>query len=144
MKTFDLYRHPTLGYEAVKRGFSWPGFLIAPIWALSKRMWLGGAVLLATWLFLIAARSDASAKGDAGGALILLILHLALAVTAGYLGNSRWARSLTRRGYEHLGAGDADDPDAAIAALVRREPTARREAPGLESRHEDELVAPVA
>ena len=138
MKTFDLYKHPTLGYAAVKRGFSWPGFLISPIWALSKRMWLGGAGLLAAWLFLIAARSDASAKGDAGGALILLVVHFALAITAGLLGNSRWARSLTRRGYEHLGAGDADDPDAAIAALVRRE------APVLEPRHEDELVAPVA
>ena len=138
MKTFDLYRHPTLGYEAVKRGFSWPGLFITPLWALSKRMWLGGALLLVIWFFLFAARADASAKGDAGGALILLLVHLALAITAGVLGNSRWARSLTRRGYEHLGAGDAEDPDAAIAALVRRE------APALEPRHEDELVAPVA
>lgn len=138
MKTFDLYRHPTLGYEAVKRGFSWPGFLISPVWALSKRMWLGGALLLVTWFFLIAARSDATAKGDGGGALILLVVHLALAITAGFLGNSRWARALARRGYEHLGAGDAEDPDAAIAVFVRRE------APALEPRHEDELVAPVA
>ena len=138
MKTYDLYRHPTLGYEAVKRGFSWPGFLISPIWVLSKRMWLGGTLLLVAWLFLIAARADADAKGDAGGALILLVVHLALAIAAGFLGNSRWARSLARRGYEHLGAGDADDPDAAVAALVRRE------APVLEPRHEHELVAPVA
>ena len=137
MKTFDLHRHPTLGYEAVKRGFSWPAFLIAPVWALSKRMWLGGALLLVIWAFLIAARSDAAAKGDAAGALVLLVVHLTLAIIAGVLGNRRWARSLARRGYEHLGAGDAEDPDAAIAALVRRS------APALKSRHEDELVASV-
>jgi len=137
MKTFDLYRHPTLGYEAVKRGFSWPAFLIAPIWALSKRMWLGSALLLATWLFLIAARSDAAAKGDAAGAMVLLVVHLAIAIIAGVVGNRRWARSLARRGYEHLGAGDAEHPDAAIAALVKRA------APALESRYEDELVASV-
>src|SRR3989337_3893601 len=65
MKTFDLYRHPTLGYEAVKRGFSWPGFFITPLWALSKRMWLGGALLLVIWFFLFAARADARAQGAA-------------------------------------------------------------------------------
>ncbi len=123
MKTFDLYRHPTLGYEAVKRGFSWPALVIGAIWALSKRMWLGGAILLVVWIFLFGAQSDADKKGDSASALVLLLIQLALAVTTGMLGNSRWARSLTRRGYEHLGAGDAEEPDAAVAAFVRKTAT---------------------
>ena len=120
MKTFDLYRHPTRGYEAVKRGFSWPGFLIGAVWALSKRMWLGGGLLLAAWIFLLGAHSDAEKKGDPGAALILLLVQIVLAVTVGIIGNARWSRSLTRRGYDHLGTGDADEPDAAIAAFVRK------------------------
>ena len=66
MTTFDVYRHPTLGYEAVKRGFSWPAFFVGPIWALSKRMWVGGALLLAPTIFLLGANSDANEKGDGG------------------------------------------------------------------------------
>jgi hypothetical protein len=120
MKTFDLYRHPTRGYEAVKRGFSWPGFLIGAIWALSKRMWLGGGVLLVASTFLLAAHSDAEAKGDSGAALVLLLIQIALGVTVGIMGNARWSQSLTRRGYDHLGTGDADEPDAAIAAFVKK------------------------
>jgi len=58
MKTFDLYRHPTVGYEAVKRGFSWPGFFIGAIWALSKRMWLGGTLLLIAWVILFGVRGE--------------------------------------------------------------------------------------
>ena len=126
MKTFDLYRHPTLGYEAVKRGFAWPGFFIGAVWALSKRMWLGGALLLVAWVFLLGARADAQTKGDPGGALVLLVLMAVFAITAGMIGNGRWSQSLVRRGYEHLGTGDADEPDAAVAAFVRKvagEPT---------------------
>lgn len=120
MKTFDLYRHPTLGYEAVKRGFTWPGFFIGAIWALSKRMWLGGALLLIAWTILLGGHSDAQTRGDPGGALVTLVIMVVLALTAGMLGNGRWAQSLVRRGYEHLGTGDAEEPDAAIAAFVRK------------------------
>ncbi len=123
MKTFDLYRHPTLGYEAVKRGFSWPGFLIGPIWAHSKRMWLGGAFLLVVWLFLFGAQSDAEAKGRTFSAQVMLVLQIGLALAAGMRGNSYWAQSLARRGFEHLGAGDTVEPDAAVAAFVKKTAT---------------------
>ena len=118
MSSFDIYRHPTLGYAAVKRGFSWPGFFVGPIWALTKRMWLGGGLLLAAAIFLLGAHSDANEKGDSGAALILFLIELAFAVTVGVLANKRWARSLARRGFEHLGTADAAEPDGAIAAFV--------------------------
>ena len=118
MTTYDIYRHPTLGYAAVKRGFSWPGFFVGPIWALSKRMWVGGGLLLAPTIFLLGANSDANAKGDGGASLILFVITLAFALTIGLLANKRWARSLARRGFEHLGTADAEEPDGAIASFV--------------------------
>ncbi len=39
MKTFNLYRHPTQGFEAVKVGFSWPAFFFTILWMLVKRLW---------------------------------------------------------------------------------------------------------
>jgi hypothetical protein len=118
MKTYDIYRHPTLGHAAVKRGFSWPGFFVGPIWALSKRMWLGGGLMLAAAIVLLGAHSDANEKGDAAGGLILFLIELGFALTVGLLANKRWARSLARRGFEHLGTADGEEPDGAIASFV--------------------------
>jgi hypothetical protein len=118
MTTYDVYRHPTLGYAAVKRGFSWPGFFVWPVWALSKRMWLGGGLLLAAAIFLLGAQSDANAKGDSGGAFVLFLIGLTFALTVGFLANKRWRHSLARRGFEHLGTADAEEPDGAIASFV--------------------------
>jgi len=118
MTTFDIYRHPTLGYAAVKRGFSWPGFFVGPIWALSKRMWLGGGLLLAAQFFLFAAQSDAAEKGDDGARLVLFLIQLTFSLTISVLANKRWARSLSRRGFEHLGTADAEEPDGAVASFV--------------------------
>lgn len=36
MRTYDVFQHPTMGYRAVKAGFSWPGFFFGWIWCLSK------------------------------------------------------------------------------------------------------------
>ena len=47
MKTFKIYEHPAGNREAVKQGWSWPGFFFGPIWAFVKKMWgLGGVLLL--------------------------------------------------------------------------------------------------
>jgi hypothetical protein len=120
MKTFDVYKHPTLGYAAVKRGFSWPGFFLGGIWALSKRMWVGGSILVVVWAILVGAQSDADTSGDIGTKFILGLIQLALAVAVGMLGNRRSADSLTRRGYEHLGTVEGQEPDWAIATFVKK------------------------
>src|SRR5262249_55792724 len=39
VKTFNVSRHPTLGFEAVKVGFSWPALFIGPLWMLVKKLW---------------------------------------------------------------------------------------------------------
>ncbi|WP_226912943.1 hypothetical protein [Halomonas sp. 3D7M] len=37
MKEFKIYMHPAGMHEAVKQGWSWPGFFFGPIWALVKK-----------------------------------------------------------------------------------------------------------
>ena len=39
MKDFNVYKHRTQGYKAVKCGFSWPAFFFQIIWSLTMRMW---------------------------------------------------------------------------------------------------------
>ena len=36
MKVFTVYKHESKGYEAVKVGWSWPGFFFGPWWMLVK------------------------------------------------------------------------------------------------------------
>jgi len=38
MNFYNVYRHPVRGHEAVKLGWSWPGFFFTWIWAFAKRM----------------------------------------------------------------------------------------------------------
>ncbi len=38
MKTFKVYKHPTLGYDTVKVGFSWPVFFHMDLDAVEKVM----------------------------------------------------------------------------------------------------------
>lgn len=53
MKSYHVYRHPTLGYlEIIKIGFSWPAMLITLPWMLVKRLWVH-AVLTGSFTFFI-------------------------------------------------------------------------------------------
>ena len=65
MKTFNVYKHPTQGIEAVKVGFSWPAFFFGIIWMLVKKLWgLAGAWFAAyIVLSLIEKVTDQSGEG---------------------------------------------------------------------------------
>ncbi len=47
MRSFNVYRHPAEGYEAVKTGFSWPALLLGIIWMLAKKLWTFAAIWFA-------------------------------------------------------------------------------------------------
>ena len=54
MKTFDVYQHPHHGgYEAIKRGFSWPAFFLVWMWAFAKKLWTIGFAHLAIVVFIL-------------------------------------------------------------------------------------------
>ncbi|PCJ61630.1 MAG: hypothetical protein COA65_01390 [Rhodospirillaceae bacterium] len=46
MKTFDVYKHPIQGYQAVKQGFCWPALFFTIIWAFAAKMWALGFTIL--------------------------------------------------------------------------------------------------
>jgi len=123
MKTFNVYEHPTRGYEAVKVGFSWPAFFFGMLWMLVKSLW----GICGLWFaFYIGAGLVERVADDAreSGAqvvvyLLLIAAYFALWLVPGFKGNKWRERGLLRRGFERSATVEAETPDAAIAAHVR-------------------------
>ncbi len=119
MKTFNVYKHPIQGHEAVKIGFSWPAFFFTFIWMLTKRLWgYAGLWSLAAFLCLLVetiATNPRSGEVQPVIAFILFILYLTLALVPAFKGNRWREENLAKRGYELLGTAQAETPDAAVA-----------------------------
>lgn len=124
MKTFGIFRHPEHGVQAVKEGFSWPGFLFGFLWAFSRRLYLHGIALL---ILALGIRSAAANDGadDAGG---YIVLGLTLCTIVGAFGNSWRRHSLERRGFRWVARVKAHSP-AAASALAERELPAESDDP---------------
>ena len=122
MKTFNVYRHPIQGLEAVKVGFSWPAASAGPIWMLVKQLWGLSALWIALYLSLSLVETDTD-KFEPGGTQALVYLHLvagyvALSLIPGFKGNQWRERNLVRRGFEMLSAVQAETPEAAISQMA--------------------------
>ena len=76
VKTFRVYEHEFYGYEAVKRGFSWPAFFFGFIWAMVKKLWKISAALFLVFIILNLLSTVARETHS---------LLLSLLTTAGYL-----------------------------------------------------------
>lgn len=88
-------RHPAKDETVeVKAGFSWPAFLLGFVWALMKRMWLVGMLMLAADLAI----GLIGFAGDAAD-VISLVLSILFAIYCGMRGNQWHLRDLERRGY---------------------------------------------
>ena len=134
MKQFEIYSHPTLGFEAVKNGFSWPGFFFTAIWMLICRMWVGAIVVVAIYAVgSFAADAIAVTLGTDDVATMTFeeadtiwlisqglntLVGLAISISVGAKGNG-WRRSvLARRGFKHLKSVQAQSADAAIGEVT--------------------------
>jgi hypothetical protein len=109
MKKFDIYQHPVKGYEAVKEGFSWPGFLFGVIWCFAKGLlgWGFGLLAIAIVLSLLIDNDT-----------LLTVISLGVSFSIGNEGNG-WRRDrLSRRGYHHIGRFEARNSGSAIAEAV--------------------------
>lgn len=144
MKTFNVYQHPTLGYQAVKVGFCWPAFFFGGIWALVSKMWVASALI---WLIgLIAGAIAAAIAGGVLGVVDLnmrnegytgaipsaywdvvigfaeLVGFLIVQVVVGINGNKWRSKNLLGRGYEKIATVHAGNKEAALANCVRGNP----------------------
>jgi len=111
MKTFKIYRHPELGLQAVKVGFTWPGFLFGVIWMLICRLWIHAAVIFAIGVAITIIIPD---QPQELGAILNFAVSMGIAYVVGMSGN-QWRRdNLLKRGFQEVMAVEADNKDAAL------------------------------
>jgi len=120
MKTFDVYKHPAFGYQAVKQGFGWPAFTFTWMWAFVKKMWGIGFAIIAGLILLFIAGIIAELKGDLEvSANINIIGPICLSILVGLESNNWRRRNLIKRGFEKLDTIEAKNIDAAITSVAK-------------------------
>ena len=119
MKVFKVYKHPSLGAEAVKVGFSWPAAFFIVIWMLVKKLWIFAGLWVVAYIVLTIIQDSALKSGAAGAILIVFAGHLALALIPAFKGNEWRIKNLTKRGFEFVASVPANTPDAAIAQALK-------------------------
>ena len=75
MRTFNVYKHPTQGIEAVKVGFSWPALFFSFFWMLVKKLWALAVAWFGAYIVLLLIETATDQSGEGGAqALVYLIL----------------------------------------------------------------------
>jgi hypothetical protein len=130
MKAFEVWGHPVQGYEAVKSGWSWPGFFFLWIWAFIKKLWLYGVTLLAITVaaYFVHQLGFSSCPhyytGHSAEPLYNCVVAFTsfsalmmwgIAIWAGVQGNAWRKKSLAQRGFSFVAKVDAMSPVAAIS-----------------------------
>jgi Protein of unknown function (DUF2628) len=118
VKTYKVYKHPSLGTEAVKVGFSWPAAFFIVFWMLAKKLWTMAGLWILAYIVLTIVQDTALKSGGAGVILIVLIAHLALALIPAFKGNEWRVKNLTKRGFKFVDSVSAETPEAAIAQIL--------------------------
>ncbi len=121
-RKFNVYRNPQGECQAVKVGWSWPGFFFSWVWAFVKRLWGVGCAILAAFAVLGAFNVfiGAAASPDAKPVISVFVFGCQMAVVAmiGARGNSWRDANLPTRGYVFVEEVSAANPEAAIAKVI--------------------------
>ena len=89
----------------VKIGFCWPAFLLGPLWALVKRMWLHSVLLIVAMLPISYLEGYSEHTGSMPMAILTIGLTVVYMVVCGRYFN-QWRRStLYKRGYRPTESG---------------------------------------
>jgi hypothetical protein len=111
MKKYEVYQ----GKEAVKEGFSWPGFFVAVLWTLSHRLWIQAILLAVAAGGLTVTAAVLQDHGMRGVAFLLRLCVLGVFAFAGLKGNEWRRQGLLKRGYASLGTVEAESASVAVA-----------------------------
>lgn len=136
-RKYKVYRHPVLGYAAIKVGLAFPALFFGPIWVLFKRLWKVAVLQLAFVLVYAFIYSDVNLNAlplsiryalalseKISWPLLLLTLFLLPC-----LRGSHWlSRRFTRCGYEYVGTTHAQTKLAAIGAIEKLRSATKRDA----------------
>ncbi|MCJ7482497.1 MAG: DUF2628 domain-containing protein [Thermodesulfovibrionales bacterium] len=119
IKTFKVFKHPTLGYQAVKVGFSWPGLFFSGIWLLLKQLWGYAFVFLSITLLLSFIEAGFEKEESIAGMVLVLWLEIGIYIFVGAKGNEWRAANLQKRGFELIDTVQAETPNAAIGKISK-------------------------
>jgi hypothetical protein len=116
-KTFDVFQHPSKGYQAVDHGFSWPAFVFTIFWGFLNRLWLEAFLMAIIVGILVCVPAFAvvmhGAFGDGG-------LGFAVSLIFGFKGNEWRKRQMVEHGWKLVASIQADSPARAIAEARQR------------------------
>jgi uncharacterized membrane protein len=121
MKEFTIMTHPALPAQAVKEGFSFPGFFFAVFWAIYKQMWsvagitFGGITVL--FIVLMFIFGDTLSEEDFN--VITNIISLIVSIVFGIMGNKWYKQNLVTKGYEEVDIVQAATPEGAVALYMK-------------------------
>ncbi len=118
MRTWSVYHHTIKGYEAVKDGFSWPGFFFTWIWAFVKGMVGMGFLLLGAVVVINVLNVMGQEERSPGLSLLSVLVGLATILVTGFMGNKWREKALTRKGYQLLEKVQASSPEAATSKYI--------------------------
>lgn len=128
MKTFDIYNHPNFGYEAVKKGFSWPAFFFGPIWAFSRNLWILGLAYIVVSLALHTMITEIKPEATDTSLLFIFLANLLvgisyivrflLAIWFGIKGNEWVSNHLKKQSYELVKTLESETADEAITSIT--------------------------
>lgn len=122
MKTYNIYKHPTEAVEAIKAGWSWPGFWFPIVWLFVKKHFVLGGLSLALMFILLS--TEESMRGLNGQ--VSLGFDFMVGFLLGLWGNDLRMKSAERRGFALvMGGVQAHTPEGAIAAYLEQPPNSK-------------------
>lgn len=119
IKTFQVFKHPMLGYQAVKVGFSWPGLFFSGIWLLLKKLWGYAFVFLIISVVLSFIEAGFEEQKSLSGMVLVLWLEIGVYIFVGVKGNEWCVRNLQKRGFQLVETLRAETPDEAIGKISK-------------------------
>lgn len=119
MKQYNIYENPEGLKEAVKQGWSWPGFCFTWLWCFSKKLNGYGFMFL---VYVIVSNILArTVNVDAVVGFVLVLLGLGISMWMGSSGNQLREENLKKLGWEKKNTINAATPDGAIAIYYAKE-----------------------
>jgi|TARA_B100000315_G_scaffold257686_1_gene307325 hypothetical protein len=119
MKVYNIYENPVNMLEAVKQGWSWPGFFFNWLWCFVKKMHGLGFALIGTFFALGLLSGLLEISGEVGLSLIVNLLAFGVSIYVGSNGNVKRQENLVSRGYELKTTVTASNPEGAIAMYMK-------------------------
>ena len=114
MKKYKIYKSPLGMIEAVKTGWSWPGFFFTVIWLLVKKLYLTAGMV-----FLIAIVVG-FVELETGGTVFSSFFSVSIGLIVGLKGNQWRVKNFISRGFIFKTTVSAQTPDGALASYINK------------------------